>query len=192
MYAILRNKTFFTDFAEAGGTAVHAPPDLLGLAEAAGIESLGGLTEEETEFLDPHQGNRPQAAAAANAQANMPKWLYDKLVAQYGEAEAWNWRRAEQPAPLDLRVNSIKATATTSSPPWPKRRSLAEPMPFAPLGLRVMKKPTLQNLPLFKDGAIEVQDEGSQVLAQIVGAARRDGGRLLRRRRRQDAGPGRD
>jgi len=35
-----------------------------------------------------------------------------------------------------------------------------------------MKKPALQNLPLFKEGAIEVQDEGSQLLAQIVGAKR--------------------
>jgi 16S rRNA (cytosine967-C5)-methyltransferase len=47
-----------------------------------------------------------------------------------------------------------------------------EPTPYSPLGLRVFKKPALQNLPLFKDGAIEVQDEGSQLLAQIVGAKR--------------------
>jgi 16S rRNA (cytosine967-C5)-methyltransferase len=46
------------------------------------------------------------------------------------------------------------------------------PTPFAPLGLRVIKKPSLQNLPLFKEGAIEVQDEGSQILSQIVGAKR--------------------
>ena len=42
----------------------------------------------------------------------------------------------------------------------------AEPTPYAPLGLRIRKKPALQNLPLFKSGAIEVQDEGSQVLAE--------------------------
>ena len=49
---------------------------------------------------------------------------------------------------------------------------IAEPTPFAPLGLRLRKKPALQNLPLFKSGAIEVQDEGSQLLAQILGAKR--------------------
>ena len=38
--------------------------------------------------------------------------------------------------------------------------------------MRILKKPSLQNLPLFKSGAIEVQDEGSQILAQIVGAKR--------------------
>jgi len=46
------------------------------------------------------------------------------------------------------------------------------PTPFAPLGLRVLKKPALQNLPIFQEGGIEVQDEGSQILSQIVGAKR--------------------
>jgi len=49
---------------------------------------------------------------------------------------------------------------------------LGTPTPYAPLGIRVVKKPTLQNLPLFKNGLIEVQDEGSQLLAQVVGAKR--------------------
>jgi 16S rRNA (cytosine967-C5)-methyltransferase len=40
------------------------------------------------------------------------------------------------------------------------------------LGLRIRKKPALQNMPIFKDGWVEVQDEGSQLLAQIVGAKR--------------------
>src|SRR3569832_1631843 len=46
------------------------------------------------------------------------------------------------------------------------------PTPYAPLGIRVSSKPALQNLTLFKNGAIEVQDEGSQLLSQIVGARR--------------------
>jgi 16S rRNA (cytosine967-C5)-methyltransferase len=46
------------------------------------------------------------------------------------------------------------------------------PTPFSPVGLRVLQKPALQNLPLFKSGHIEVQDEGSQILSQIVGAKR--------------------
>ena len=49
---------------------------------------------------------------------------------------------------------------------------LCEPTPYAPLGIRIIKKPALQNLPLFKNGSIEVQDEGSQLLSQIVGAKR--------------------
>jgi 16S rRNA (cytosine967-C5)-methyltransferase len=49
---------------------------------------------------------------------------------------------------------------------------LSTPTPYASLGLRVLQKPALQNMPLFKSGAIEVQDEGSQLLSQIVGAKR--------------------
>jgi 16S rRNA (cytosine967-C5)-methyltransferase len=103
----------------------------------------------------------------------MPQWLYDKLVGQYGEAEAKELAAVlNTPAPLDLRVNSIKANRDDVIATLAEAPILAEPTPYSPLGLRVMKKPTLQNLPLFKDGAIEVQDEGSQVLAQIVAARR--------------------
>jgi 16S rRNA (cytosine967-C5)-methyltransferase len=101
--------------------------------------------------------------------SNLPKWLFDKFVAQYGEAETLELAHAlNQPAPLDLRVNSIKATRDEVLARLAEAPIAAEPVPYAPLGLRVLKKPSLQNLPLFKEGAIEVQDEGSQVLSQIV------------------------
>ncbi|MFX5705476.1 16S rRNA (cytosine(967)-C(5))-methyltransferase, partial [Acinetobacter baumannii] len=77
-----------------------------------------------------------------------------------------------RPAPLDLRVNALKADRDTVIAELAKAPVACEPTPYSPLGLRVFKKPALQNLPLFKDGAIEVQDEGSQLLAQIVGAKR--------------------
>jgi 16S rRNA (cytosine967-C5)-methyltransferase len=69
-------------------------------------------------------------------------------------------------------VNSIKANREDVIAELATAPIVAEPVPYAPLGLRVQKKPALQNLPLFKQGAIEVQDEGSQVLAQILGARR--------------------
>ncbi len=77
-----------------------------------------------------------------------------------------------QPAPLDLRVNSIKATRDDVVKELAEAPILCEPTPFSPLGIRIIKKPALQNLPLFKNGSIEVQDEGSQLLAQVVGAKR--------------------
>jgi hypothetical protein len=49
---VLRNKSFYTDFSEAGGGATMRRLTLLGMAEAVGVESLGGLTEEETEWVD--------------------------------------------------------------------------------------------------------------------------------------------
>ncbi|MFL6707004.1 MAG: RsmB/NOP family class I SAM-dependent RNA methyltransferase [Massilia sp.] len=172
IYAILRNKSFFTDFAEAGQSPTMRRLTILGLAEAMGADSLGGLTEEETEFLG-RIAQIDRTLMPAQMQSNLPKWLFDKFVAQYGEAETLQLAHAlNQPAPLDLRVNSIKATRDQVVATLAEAPIAAEPMPYAPLGLRVLKKPSLQNLPLFKEGAIEVQDEGSQVLSQIVGAKR--------------------
>jgi 16S rRNA (cytosine967-C5)-methyltransferase len=41
VYNVLRNKNFYTDFSEAGRRPDHAPPDLLGMSDAVGLESLG-------------------------------------------------------------------------------------------------------------------------------------------------------
>lgn len=172
IYAILRNKSFFTDFAEAGSSATMRRLTIMGLAEAMGADALGGLTEEETEFL-ARIAEIDRNLMPVQMRSNLPKWLFDKFVAQYGEAETLELAHAlNQPAPLDLRVNSIKATRDDVAAELAQAPIAATPTPFAPLGLRVLKKPSLQNLPLFKSGAIEVQDEGSQVLAQIVGAKR--------------------
>jgi 16S rRNA (cytosine967-C5)-methyltransferase len=172
VYAVLRNKSFFTDFASGGNTPSMRRLALLGLAETAGIDAIGGLTEDETHFLTRIK-EVDRSLLPGPIRANLPQWLFDKLVNQCGEAEALELAAVlNTPAPLDLRVNSIKAGRDEVIAKLAEAPIVAEPMPYAPLGLRVLKKPALQNLPLFKEGAIEVQDEGSQVLSQIVGARR--------------------
>jgi 16S rRNA (cytosine967-C5)-methyltransferase len=172
IYAVLRNKAFFTDRAEAGGGATMRRLVLLGMADAMGFDSLGGVTEDEAEWLQ-RQLEIDRSLLHKSMRANMPKWLFEKLVEQYGEEETLAMADAlNAPAPLDLRVNAIKANREDVIAELAQAPIVAEPTPFSPLGLRVLKKPALQNLPLFKSGAIEVQDEGSQVLAQILGAKR--------------------
>ncbi|WP_296949014.1 RsmB/NOP family class I SAM-dependent RNA methyltransferase [uncultured Massilia sp.] len=169
VYAVLRNKTFYTDF--AGGATMRRLV-LMGMADAVGAESLGGLSEDETAFLARIQ-EIDRSLLPAKQRANLPDWLYEKFVAQYGEAETQQLAAVlNTPAPLDLRVNSLKADREKVIAELASAPIKAEPTPYAPLGLRVWKKPALQNLPLFKEGAIEVQDEGSQVLAQLLGARR--------------------
>ena len=51
VYAILRNRAVYTNFAESGSGPAMRRMALLGLAEAVGAESLGGLTEEENGWL---------------------------------------------------------------------------------------------------------------------------------------------
>ena len=172
VYGLLRNKLVYTSFAESGNGPTMRRMTLLGLADAVGADSLGGLSEEEAEWL-ARVAEIDRRLLPAHMRANLPAWLYEKLVARDGEentlllAEALN-----TPAPLDLRVNSVKAARDDVIATLAEAPILCEPTPYAPLGLRIIKKPSVQNLPLFKSGAIEVQDEGSQLLAQIVGAKR--------------------
>ncbi|UMR30834.1 RsmB/NOP family class I SAM-dependent RNA methyltransferase [Massilia sp. MB5] len=172
IYAVLRNKAFFTDFSEAGGGATMRRLALLGMSDAVGIDALGGLTQDEREWLD-RVTQIDRKLLHKSMRTNMPKWLFDKLVAQYGEEETLVLADAlNTPAPLDLRVNALKANRDEVVAELAAAPIVATPTPYSALGLRVLKKPALQNLPLFKSGAIEVQDEGSQVLAQILGAKR--------------------
>ena len=172
VYGMLRNKSVYTNFAETGAGPMMRRMALLGLADAAGTDALGGLSEEEQGWLqrvmEIDRANLPTAL-----RTNMPAWILERLFAQHGEPGALAMIAAlNLPASLDLRVNTIKSNREDAIEALTHAGLAPEPTPYAPLGLRLLKKPSLQNMPLFKDGAIEVQDEGSQLLAQIVNAKR--------------------
>ncbi|HJV86839.1 MAG TPA: RsmB/NOP family class I SAM-dependent RNA methyltransferase [Noviherbaspirillum sp.] len=172
IYAVLRNKLAYASFAESGFGPAMRRLVLLGLADAVGADSLAGLAQEEADWLHRIAQIERHSLPAA-LRANLPAWLYDKLVARDGEAATLQLAEAlNRSAPLDLRVNALKAKREDVIAELSTAPIECEPTPYAPLGIRIRKKPALQNLPLFKSGAIEVQDEGSQLLAQIVGAKR--------------------
>jgi 16S rRNA (cytosine967-C5)-methyltransferase len=172
VYGLLRNKSAYTNFSESGSGSAMRRLSLLGLADAVGIDAIGGLSEEEKEWLmrvmQIDRSNLPLLL-----RTNLPQWLLDKLIARYGEEETI--RIAEglnRPAPLDLRVNVLKNSREEALAALTQASIDCQPTPYGPLGIRLARKPALQNLSLFKEGAIEVQDEGSQLLAQLVGAKR--------------------
>lgn len=172
VYGLLRNRTVYTSFSESGVGSAMRRMALLGLMDAVGVEPMSGLTDEETEWLN-RTAEIDRTKLPAVMRANLPQWLFDKLVARDGEEQTLALASAmNQQAPLDLRVNALMADRDAVIAELAQAPILCEPTPYAPLGLRVIKKPALQNLPLFKSGAIEVQDEGSQLLAQVVGAKR--------------------
>ena len=99
-----------------------------------------------------------------------------------------------EPAPLDLRVNLLKATRDEARAALRAEGLEAEPTPLSPWGLRIAGRRAgdhRRGVPVA--ALVEIQDEGSQLVAALVdarpGHARR---RLVRRRRRQDAGAGDD
>jgi 16S rRNA (cytosine967-C5)-methyltransferase len=172
VYAVLRNKMVYASFSESGHGPAMRRLALLGLADASGADALAGLSEDEAEWLKRIAQIDRQSLPAA-LRANFPTWLYEKLVARVGEERTLQLADAlNRPAPLDLRVNALKAKREEVIAELATAPIDCDPTPYAPLGIRVKKKPALQNLPLFQSGAIEVQDEGSQLLSQIVGAKR--------------------
>ena len=172
VYAVLRNKLAYASFSESGSGPAMRRLTLLGLADAVGIDAIAGLSPEEAEWLQ-RIGQIDRGSLPLALRANLPAWLLDKLVARDGEAATLELAEAlNRPAPLDLRVNALKAKRDEVIAQLATAPIQCEPTPYAPLGIRVKKKPALQNLPLFKDGAIEVQDEGSQLLAHLVAPKR--------------------
>lgn len=174
VYAFLRNKAVLTNFAESGSGPLMHRVAVLALAETVDIDDISGLSDAEITWLK-HTAEIDRTRMPLATRANMPQWLFDVLAARHGEEEALAMADAlNQQAPLDLRVNSLKSDREAVIAELAEAPIACTPTPYSPLGLRIIKKPALQNLPLFKNGAIEVQDEGSQLLAQIVGAKRSD------------------
>ncbi len=106
---------------------------------------------------------------------DVPDWLYQRLCGRFGISETGALLGAlNRPAPLDLRINPAKVDRTGAIAQLKARRIDARETPYSPFGLRIEGRPTLGRDPLYEQGAIEVQDEGSQLLAQLVAPKRRE------------------
>jgi 16S rRNA (cytosine967-C5)-methyltransferase len=112
------------------------------------------------------------AALPERLRHNLPDWLATPLQTRLGD-EFWPWVDAnDAPAPLDLRVNALKADRDAVLERLRGSGFEAAATPHSPLGIRVAGKPALQKSDVFEQGLVEVQDEGSQLLALAVGAKR--------------------
>ncbi len=116
---------------------------------------------------------RPEPALTLAEQTDLPDWLVERLGALMPEAELLALARAlNQPAPLDLRVNALKANRDAVLAQLATERIAAAACPYAPEAIRLAGKPSLAKHPLFLDGSIEVQDEGSQLLGHLLAPKR--------------------
>lgn len=106
---------------------------------------------------------------------SLPDWLWTRLCGQFGETEAVELGRALlAPAPLDLRVNPLLTDRESAIRELAASGIEGQPTRYSPLGIRVQGKPAINAHPLFKSGAIEVQDEGSQLLGYLLAPKRRE------------------
>jgi len=130
----------------------------------------GSIKANEIEWLATLKGRTLPDDLAI--QAELPQWVIDHLGERSPESILALGRAMMQTAPLDLRVNTIKMKRDEAIARLDEAGIKAVATPYSPFGIRVEGKPALNKLELFKSGAIEVQDEGSQLLGLLVGARR--------------------
>ena len=111
--------------------------------------------------------------APAHVRAELPQWLYDLVEAQYDDTDALYPAMLEG-APLDLRVNLLKATREEVLEELARNGVEAFATPYSPEGVRLPTKPGLTQWAIYKDGKVDVQDEGSQLIARLVQPRRRE------------------
>jgi 16S rRNA (cytosine967-C5)-methyltransferase len=129
------------------------------------------LTEPERRLLARLQGgslDHPEMPEAVRTEC--PDWALEPLRRRFGETFADEMAAMLTPAPLDLRVNPLRAAREEMLRALKKLGLVAEPSPMAPQGIRLRVRPALSRLPMLKSGEAEIQDEGSQLVAMLVGA----------------------
>ena len=170
VYTVLRKKLLFDHLAPSGSgpkerrlaiLGFHGPRDFLKSA----------LTEQEKNWLDQCDAINP-ADLMERHRHNLPEWLVQPLKDQLGD-EFWPLADSmAQNAPLDLRVNVLKEKRADVQKELAREAIKSIATPYSPWGLRIEGKPALTKLDAFTRGAIEVQDEGSQLLALLLDAKR--------------------
>jgi 16S rRNA (cytosine967-C5)-methyltransferase len=132
-------------------------PAQLNTAEARLIDRLGGRTL--------HHPEMPRSVAN-----DVPEWLEPYLERVFGKGLEREMAALNASAPIDLRVNLLKASRETARRALAMEGVASQPTPLSPIGLRLRKRVPLSGLAAFKDGVFDVQDEGSQIAVLMAGA----------------------
>ncbi|HEX8467233.1 MAG TPA: RsmB/NOP family class I SAM-dependent RNA methyltransferase [Allosphingosinicella sp.] len=132
---------------------------LLGLAieDPALLASFDGSPHGPVEVSSEEKGEAPRSTA-------VPKWLVRQFDPAVSPADLQSLLAR---APLDLRVNRLSADRDDLLPAFPG----AVPTPLSPVGLRLPDSIAVEESEAWASGLVEVQDEGSQLLALACAAA---------------------
>ena len=171
-FAVLRRKR---SLEATAGSAAPAPLLAAALLRVLGFSgrSLQGLVDES--LLSRIHGAKAatRAALPEAVRADLPDWVWERLCEQYGGAEGMRIAQGLlNAAPLDLRVNLARIGRDEALERLAKDRIEGAPTPHSPAGIRLAGKPAINRHRMFEDGLVEVQDEGSQILAWLLAPRR--------------------
>jgi 16S rRNA (cytosine967-C5)-methyltransferase len=170
VYTVLRKKQLFDHFSPSGSGPKERRLAILGFY-GPGDFLRSALSEQEVIWLD--QCEKVNVADLMERHRhNLPDWLVQPLKDQLGD-EFWALVESfNKGAGLDLRVNALNSKRADVQKELAQLGIKALPTPFSPWGLRIAGRPALNKTDAFTRGAIEVQDEGSQLLAMLLDAKR--------------------
>jgi 16S rRNA (cytosine967-C5)-methyltransferase len=159
------------------------------LAAAALLFEGAGLAELHDTFSGARFAPAPLTAREAHAlrrieghtlahpdmpeavRLEVPDWILPRLRARFGDRLHAELAALAEPAPLDLRVNLLKGSREQARAALAQEGLQAEPTPLSPWGLRIQGRRSVTTGPAFQSGLVEIQDEGSQLVAALAGAA---------------------
>ena len=145
-----------------------------GECPSSGREAMLGLAREDPQLLEAFgqpRGPEPLADGEPASEAGIvPQWLAAELSPLVGPDE---WPALLERAPLDLRVNMVRSSREALAAAFPG----AEPTRLSPWGLRLLADSRIDQSAAFAEGLVEVQDEGSQLIA--LACEPRPGGKIL-------------
>ena len=134
----------------------YGPAPLL-QPEAAAVHALEGHTLRHPAM--------PVAVAL-----EVPDWVLPLLEARFGGELVAEMEATLDPAPLDMRVNLLRGTREEALAALLGEGVEAVATPYSPWGLRVDGRRSVTTGAAFQGGLVEIQDEGSQLVAALVGA----------------------
>lgn len=145
-------------------------PDAIGALCSGERFAPEPLTADERERLERADLSTAPAAVAGD----FPDWIEPSLRRLFGDDLVPEMQALTTRAPLDLRVNRLKVSSRDEAHDALPHLNAVE-TPLSPLGLRIApsedgRGPAVQSEPEFLKGWIEIQDEGSQLVALLSGA----------------------
>lgn len=172
VFGILRRR-FFLEVLTEKGTVRELVLAYLARFQGMNLRQLQPLIrEKESKWISQIKAIKLEEQPLF-ARAELPEWLVEKLQATYANEEILRIGQSfQQPAPLDIRVNSLLAKREEILAMLQQEVITAEPTPFSPIGIRLKDKPAIKQNKLFLSGKIEVQDEGSQILGFLLAPKR--------------------
>ena len=174
VYGVLRRKRT-VDTLAPGGAARRMLLAYLARLGGASIRELTAVTTQDEQSWLARVKGQPLEDLPLAVRTELPDWIVERLGAHYSEADiAALARGLNEPAALDLRVNTLLTEREAVRQALAVDAVIAEPTPYSPVGLRVKGRPAINRHPLFLEGAVEVQDEGSQLLGFLLAPTRHD------------------